>query len=60
MTHGEGGGRVWSSHQWVWGLPPPGPLVFVCDWPDRQLQESREVDARLVLDAAERAVRPWS
>jgi hypothetical protein len=59
MTHGEGGGRVFNSHQWVWGLPPPGPLVFVCDWPARQLQESREVDARLVLEAAERAVSLW-
>jgi hypothetical protein len=59
MTHGEGGGRGWNSHQWVWGLPPPGPLVFVCDWPARQLEASREVDARLVLDAAARAVALW-
>jgi hypothetical protein len=60
MTHGEGGGRVFNSHQWVWGSPPPGPLVFVCGWPARQLEESREVDARLVLEAAERAVPLWS
>lgn len=59
MTHGEGGGRVFNLHHWVGGLPPPGPLVFVCDWPARQLKESREVDARLVLEAADRAVPLW-
>jgi hypothetical protein len=22
---------------WVWGLPPPGPLAFVCEWPARHI-----------------------
>ncbi|SRR6266542_759037 len=59
MTHGDGGNGVRNLHQWVWGLPPPGPLVFVCDWPARQTAESRQVDAQLVLEAAERAVTLW-
>jgi hypothetical protein len=45
---------------WVWGLPPPGPLAFVCEWPARHIPESRtEVDAGLVLEAAGRATALW-
>ena len=45
---------------WVWGLPPSGPLVFVCEWAARQIPESRvQVDAALVLEAAGRARTIW-
>jgi hypothetical protein len=45
---------------WVWGLPPPGPLAFVCEWSARQIPESRvEIDAALVLEAAGRAQTIW-
>jgi hypothetical protein len=45
---------------WVYGLPPPGPLAFVCEWPARNIPETRaELDARLVLEAAARAVPIW-
>jgi hypothetical protein len=45
---------------WVWGLPPPGPVAFVCEWPARGIPETRvEIDARLVLEAAGRAVPIW-
>jgi hypothetical protein len=45
---------------WVWGLPPPGPLAFVCEWPARGIPETRvEIDAGLVLEAAGRAVAIW-
>jgi hypothetical protein len=45
---------------WVWPLPPAGPLAFVCEWPARQVGESRvELDARSVRQAAERAVTLW-
>src|SRR6266536_865447 len=38
----------------------PGPLVFVCEWPARGIGQSRmQADARLVLEAAERAVPIW-
>jgi len=57
---GGGGDRDWDSHQWLWGLPPPGPRAFVCEWPARQIAESQvEIDAQLVLDEAERAVTLW-
>jgi hypothetical protein len=45
---------------WVWGLPSPGPLAFVCEWPARHIPETRvEIDAGLVLAAAGRAVAIW-
>jgi hypothetical protein len=45
---------------WVWGLPPPGPLAFVCQWPARRIPESRvKIDAALVLEAARRAEAIW-
>jgi hypothetical protein len=46
---------------WVWGLPPPGPLAFVVEWPARGIPETRaEIDAGLVLEAAARAVPIWT
>jgi hypothetical protein len=45
---------------WVWGLPPPGQLAFVCEWPARNIPETRvEIEAGLVLEAASRAVPIW-
>src|SRR5256885_6760927 len=45
---------------WVWPLPPPGPVAFVCEWPAFGIPESRaELHARLILDAAARAVELW-
>jgi hypothetical protein len=59
--HGAGGSeRGWRSRHWLWGLPPPGPLVFVCRWPTGQHPASgAEIDARLVLEAADRATTVW-
>jgi hypothetical protein len=59
--HGGGGSeRGWRSRHWLWGLPPPGPLAFVCEWPPGQIPASGvEIDARLVLDAAARAAPVW-
>jgi hypothetical protein len=57
----EGYDRLaWEVDAWVYGLPPPGPLAFVCEWPARGIPESRsEIDARLVLEAAVRAAPIW-
>jgi hypothetical protein len=53
---GGGGGGHWRQAEWVWPLPPPGPLAFVCEWPAAGIPETRkEIDAQLILDAAERA-----
>jgi hypothetical protein len=50
----RGGG--WHASQWVWPLPPPGPVAFVCEWPVAGIPESRaEIDAQVILDAASRA-----
>jgi hypothetical protein len=59
--HGASGSeRGWLSRHWLWGLPPPGPLAFVCAWPDGLLPTSRvEIDAGLVLEAADRAAPVW-
>jgi hypothetical protein len=59
--HGSSGGDgTWRSRHWLWGLPPPGPLAFVCEWPPRQIPTSEAtIDARLVLEAAARAAPVW-
>jgi hypothetical protein len=55
---GGGGGGAWNQTEWVWPLPPAGPLAFVCEWPEAAIPLSRaEIDAQPVLDAAGRAQR---
>ena len=57
---GGGGGQAWDMEQWVWPLPPPGPLAFVCEWPARGIGESRaEIGAGSILEAAGRALTFW-
>jgi hypothetical protein len=57
---GGGGGHSWDLNFWVHPLPPPGPLVFICEWPAGGVPESRaEIDAQLLLDASARAVQLW-
>lgn len=53
---GHSGGGEWNARMWVWPLPPPGPLAFVCEWPAAGIELARvEIDAQLVIDAAGRA-----
>jgi hypothetical protein len=53
---GGGGGGQWRQTEWVWPLPPSGPLTFVCEWPAAQIPLTRtDLDAQAVLDAAARA-----
>jgi hypothetical protein len=53
---GGGGGGDWRQSEWVWPLPPPGPVAFVCEWPAAGIPLSRaEIDAQVILDAAARA-----
>ncbi len=57
---GGGGGSAWDLEHWVWPLPPPGPIAFVCEWPARGITESRaEIEAASILEAAGRAVTFW-
>lgn len=53
---GGGGGGHWRQSQWVWPLPPPGPMILVCEWPAMNIPLTRhELDAQTILDAAKRA-----
>jgi hypothetical protein len=53
---GGGGGGSWRQTEWVWPLPPPGPLTFVCEWPAAGIPLTRhELDAQTILEAASRA-----
>lgn len=53
---GGGGGGSWRQSQWIWPLPPPGVLVFVCEWPALDIPLTRcEIDAQPIIDAAARA-----
>jgi hypothetical protein len=59
-SSGHGGGRHSRQELWVWPLPSPGPLAFVCQWPKHGILESRvEVDAAEIRAASERAAELW-
>lgn len=58
---GGGGGGRWSMDQWMWPLPPDGPLTFIAEWPKYGVAESRgSVDAGALRDAAKEAQVLWS
>jgi hypothetical protein len=61
MDHGGGGDdRRWDQEFWLWPLPPPGPLTFVCEWPAYGIAETRhEIDAAAIVDAAAKAKTLW-
>jgi hypothetical protein len=51
---------VWSGDYWLWPLPPPGPLVIGCRWPDRRIPETlAQVDAAPLITAAESSRPVW-
>src|SRR4051812_31779170 len=57
---GGGGGGRWEHRNWLWPIPPPGPLAFVCEWPALEIRLTRAtVDAEVIRDAARRAVVLW-
>lgn len=57
---GSSGGSVAETTFWVWPLPPPGPLAFVCEWPKFGIPLTRqEVDANLIREAAKRVIELW-
>jgi hypothetical protein len=56
------GGGLWQKSRtyWVWPLPPPGALTFVCEWARFGIPEQRTVtDGRLIIDAAKLSYQPW-
>jgi hypothetical protein len=47
-------GTLWTTDStfWVWPLPSPGEVTFVCEWPKFGIEETRHaIDAQLILDA---------
>jgi hypothetical protein len=53
---GGGGGGSWRQSIWIWPLPPPGRLTFVCQWPEAGIELTRhDIDAQIILEAATRA-----
>jgi hypothetical protein len=53
--YGEGGGsdHNWHGSFWVWPLPPPGKLEFLCEWPEADIPLTPlELDASLIVTAA--------
>jgi hypothetical protein len=56
------GGTITKEHQqdsrwWVWPLPPPGRLDFVCRLGEAESRVS--IDAQLILDASHRSLPAW-
>lgn len=48
------------SIQWVWPLPPPGPLSFRCSWPAMAIGDTCvEMDSGPIREAAARAIVLW-
>jgi hypothetical protein len=55
-SHSGGGGGDWSCSLWVWPLPPPGPLQFVCEWPELNIPlTDTNLDSAAIIEAASRA-----
>lgn len=51
---------TWTGHYWLHPLPPPGPLVLGCRWPDRGIPETLvEVDTAPLLEAAAGSTAVW-
>jgi hypothetical protein len=70
LSSGPGTGMAVSGSfrdRWIWDmdyrvrpLPPPGPLAFVCAWPERGIPSSRlEVDGAAIRQAADAAMTLW-
>jgi hypothetical protein len=61
IEHGGGGSDTrFEQGFWVWPLPPPGPLAFVCEWPSQSVPLTRvEIDASRIAEASKRAEVLW-
>jgi hypothetical protein len=57
---GGGAPHTHFSRWWAWPLPPKGSLEFVFESPAFGIPETRaDLDAQLILDAADRSIRLW-
>jgi hypothetical protein len=54
------GALTWSGDYWLHPLPPAGPLVLGCRWPDRAIPETLvEIDPAPLLVAAKGSRPVW-
>lgn len=53
---GHSGGGHWQKKYWLWPIPPPGKVEFVCEWPAAGISLTRsELNSTAIIDAASRA-----
>jgi hypothetical protein len=58
---GGGGSSSWSQDLWLWPLPPPGDLAFVCEWPALGIELTHlQLDSSELREAATRCRPLWS
>jgi hypothetical protein len=51
-----GGGGDWYCRLWVWPIPQPGSLQFVCEWPGAGIPLTyTDLDSAAIIDAASRS-----
>ena len=60
LLRSEASPLQWAGEYWLWPLPPTGPLVLGCRWPDRRIPETlAQLDAGPLLAAAESSSPVW-
>lgn len=64
IAHRElgGGGTAQRTYStwWVWPLPPPGPISFLCSWPAMAIGDTCvEMDSGPIREGAARALVLW-
>lgn len=60
LLRAQSSALTWTGHYWLHPLPPPGPLVLGCRWPDRGIAETLvEIDTAPLLEAAATSTAVW-
>jgi hypothetical protein len=58
---GIGHHRRWVKTYWVWPLPPPGPMRFLCEWPTEKIPlREISIDGALLVEAAGTTEALWA
>ena len=60
LLRADSRGLLWNGEYWLSPLPPAGPLVVGCRWPDRGIPETLvEIDPAPLLSAAANSSPVW-
>ncbi|MDA8313538.1 MAG: hypothetical protein M0Z46_23555 [Actinomycetota bacterium] len=58
---GSGHPHEYRHAFWLWPLPPPGPMTWICVWPAVGVgEETVEVDASELVESAASSERLWT